>query len=131
MNLDFIGSFFAQYLDFDYCKEDSIVEEFYRMYDSFGWEKVDEEKKAAQSGFKTAMVLTFNALYGTNINDIEAWHKLCVALDITPLPNGLKACRSVSYYLVNLSKTKVDHRSGRKAVQKVHVNPVDLVDIRG
>jgi hypothetical protein len=109
VNLDFIESFFAQYPAFDYCKEYPIVEEFYRMCDSFGWEKDDEEKKAAQFGFKTAMVLAFNALYGTDVNDIGAWHKLCVALDITPLPSGLKDCRNVSCHLVNSNETKVDH----------------------
>lgn len=103
VNLNFIESFFAQYPAFDYCKEDPIVEEFCQMCDYFGWDREGGEKKAAQFVFKTAMILTFNALYGTDINDIRAWHKLCVALDIVPLPNGLKACRNVSCLLVDSS----------------------------
>jgi hypothetical protein len=52
------------------------VQEFYRMCDFFEWEKDDEEKKSAHEEFKTAMVLTFNALYGTDVNNIESWHIL-------------------------------------------------------
>ncbi|KAF2799198.1 hypothetical protein K505DRAFT_346036 [Melanomma pulvis-pyrius CBS 109.77] len=102
---------FRKYPEFNYCKGEPIVQEFYRMCDYFEWEKEDIEKKTAHEDFKTAMVLTFNSLYGTDVDDIDSWHKLCVALDIDPLPEGLKECQ--------------------RAVQKVHVNIVDLVDTRG
>ncbi|KAH7377615.1 hypothetical protein BKA66DRAFT_422029 [Pyrenochaeta sp. MPI-SDFR-AT-0127] len=103
--------FMFQYPDFNYRNGMPIVQEFYRMCDFFNWERSDERKRAAHDDFKTAMVHTFNTLYGTDADDIDAWHKLCVALDISPLPVNLQECR--------------------KAVQKVHVNLVDLVDSRG
>jgi hypothetical protein len=78
------------------AKRNPIVQEFYRMCDFFEWERDDYEKKTAHEEFKTAIVLTFNALYGTDVEDIDSWHKLCVALDINPLPKRLKNCRRVS-----------------------------------
>ena len=95
MDLGPVESFFAQYPDFDYCKERPIVQEFYRMCDFFEWEGDDNEKKVAHEDFKTAMVLTFNTLYGTDVDDIDSWHKLCVALNISPLPKGLRECQRV------------------------------------
>ncbi|MCJ1377447.1 hypothetical protein MMC17_000542 [Xylographa soralifera] len=105
-----LDAFFADYPSFRYNRKAPLVQEFYRMCDQFGWDSDDEEKKEASFAFKTAMVHQFNTLYGTDVNDIESWRKLCLALDITP-PEGLQACR--------------------KAVRKLHVNIVDLVDTQG
>ena len=67
------------------------------MCDFFGWEKDDEEKGIAREDFKNAMVHQFNSLYGTDVNDIESWQKLCLALDIVPLPQGIEQCRKVRH----------------------------------
>lgn len=93
---DNIDAFFANYSDFQYQRSAPIVEEFYRMCDFFGWEKDDEERKTAHEDFKVAMVHDFNNLYGTDVNDIESWQKLCLALNITPLPQDIAGCRKVS-----------------------------------
>jgi hypothetical protein len=34
-------------------------------------------------------------LYGTDVADIENWHKLCVALYIEPLPDTIPHCKKV------------------------------------
>ena len=65
------------------------------MCDFFGWDTHDDERELAHKEFKNAMVHQFNSLYGTNVNDIESWQKLCLALDIVPLPQGIKQCRKV------------------------------------
>ena len=41
----------------------------------------------------------FNTLYGTDVNDIDSWHKLRLALDISA-PQGLQACREVRFRAV-------------------------------
>ena len=41
----------------------------------------------------------FNSLYGTDVNDVESWRKLCLALNLDPLPDGLDAMRKVSRLL--------------------------------
>jgi len=71
-------------------------------------EKKDSpEKKAAREAFHFAMKREFDALYGSDEDDINNWHKLCYVLRIDPLPDTLRECRS--------------------AVLTKHVNLVDLV----
>jgi hypothetical protein len=62
----------------------------------FGWNKGDDAKDDALREFKTAMVFKFNNIYGTDTEDIECWHRLCVAVDINPLPTTIVDCKKVS-----------------------------------
>lgn len=75
------------------------MKEFYRMCDSFGWQPDDEEKARARQGFKDAMVQQFNSIYGSDASDISSWYKLCQVLRISPIPEGLEACRKVHFHL--------------------------------
>ena len=65
------------------------------MCNFFGWATYNKERKLVHGEFKNAMVHQFNSLYGKDVNDIESWQKLCLALDIVPLPQGIKQCRKV------------------------------------
>jgi len=71
------------------------MEEFYRMCNHFGWHKDDEERKAAHRAFKAFTVLRFNDLYGTDISELENWHKLLLAVNIGPLPRPVEECKKV------------------------------------
>ncbi|EAT76795.1 hypothetical protein SNOG_15957 [Parastagonospora nodorum SN15] len=97
-----------RYLEFDYNYENGVAEEFYRMCDFFNWERDDGEREEARRAFKDAMVVQFNALYGTDITKIENWHRLCVAVCIEPLPTTIAECK--------------------EEIKNIHVNLVDLVD---
>jgi len=66
------------------------------MCDFFDWDRNDPERAEAHDGFKTALVQQFNSLYGTEVDDIESWRGLSLALDIVPLPNNLKEAKEVS-----------------------------------
>ncbi|KAJ7111732.1 hypothetical protein C8R44DRAFT_252444 [Mycena epipterygia] len=68
----------------------------------------DPQRTAAYAKFRKAMVLTFNDIYGTDVNDLGNWQSLCRLLELDPIPQTLWACRT--------------------AVGSVHVNLVDLVD---
>ncbi|OAP63864.1 hypothetical protein AYL99_03091 [Fonsecaea erecta] len=105
---DHIGDFFAEYPEFDYDQSAEIWREFYRMCDGFGWRGRNDEKEEAKERFKSAMVLQFNDLYGTDRDDLNAWQGLCRILNIFPPPTELDECR--------------------KRVRRTHVNLVDLVD---
>jgi hypothetical protein len=94
-DLDAISKFFSQYPSFVYKEERGVAEEFYRMCDFFDWDRDDEERKEARQAFKDAMVIRFNGLYGTDINNLENWHKLCVAVCIEPLPATISECKEV------------------------------------
>lgn len=94
-DLDAISNFFAQYPSFAYDEEKGVAEEFYRMCDFFDWDRDDKERREAREEFKDALVMRFNSLYGTDVSDIENWHKLCVAVCIEPLPTTISECKKV------------------------------------
>ncbi|KAF1995590.1 hypothetical protein P154DRAFT_499924 [Amniculicola lignicola CBS 123094] len=107
-DLDAISSFFSQYPGFAYNPQRGVAEEFYRMCNFFAWDRDDSERREARQAFKDAMVIQFNSLYGTDISNIENWHKLCIAVNIEPLPTTIAECK--------------------QEIEKIHVNLVDLVD---
>jgi hypothetical protein len=75
-----------------------VAEEFYRMCDFFHSDRDDVEREEALQAFKDAMVIRFNSLYGTDVADIEKWHKLCIAVCIEPLPATIPECKEVCDY---------------------------------
>lgn len=93
---DAISSFFTKYPNFPYNPKRGVAEEYYRMCDFFAWDKDDVEREEARREFKDAMVIQFNSLYGTDVANIENWHKLCIALYIEPLPETIHDCKEVS-----------------------------------
>lgn len=89
--------FFAQYPSFDYGREASSSQEFYRMCDTFNWDREDLERQDAHEEFKTALVKQFSQIYGTEVEDIQAWRGLCLALEILPLPGDVREAKEVRY----------------------------------
>lgn len=65
------------------------------MCDFFDWDRDDEERDEARQAFKDAMVIRFNSLYGTDVNDLEIWHNFCIAVCIEPLPATIPECKQV------------------------------------
>ncbi|KAI9780694.1 MAG: hypothetical protein M1816_002772 [Peltula sp. TS41687] len=115
---DPLDTFFAQYPAFNYQPNASSTEEFYRMCDLFGWDREDFERVAAHDDFKTALVRQFNCLYGTEVDDIQSWRGLCLALQIYPLPDKIVEAKKVFkgkfVNLVDLVDTK---RTGNSITQ--------------
>jgi hypothetical protein len=91
-----MDEFFDRYPDFDYDPSEPAMTEFYRMCAYFGWNRGNSERETARDLHRDAMVLQFNHIYGTDVNDIASWWKLCEDLEIDPLPQGLDECRAVS-----------------------------------
>jgi len=106
---DHLDDFFSQYPEFSYQRNEPSSQEFYKLCGFFEWDRDDPEQKQAHEDFKTALVHQFNSIYGTNVNDMESWRKLCLALEISPLPN--------------------DVVEARKTVKGLFVNLVDLTDM--
>jgi len=96
---DHLDTFFAQYPSFDYRRTSSSSQEYYRMCKFFGWDRDDLEREEAHDSFKTAMVQQFNSLYGTEVEDIESWRGLSLALNIFPLPDDVGKAKKVSPHL--------------------------------
>ncbi|EUC59455.1 hypothetical protein RSOL_313920, partial [Rhizoctonia solani AG-3 Rhs1AP] len=58
--------------------------------------------------FRDALTLQFNALYGTEEDNLSSWQNLCSVLNLADVPGELEACRNL--------------------VASMHVNIVDLID---
>lgn len=93
-----INAFFAHYPTFQYNTTTPVTREFRRMCTFFHWGGNSTQRKDARESLGTAMVLQFNAFYGTDIHDINSWQNLCQVLEIDPIPDSITACRKVRYY---------------------------------
>lgn len=94
----YFENFFADY-EFDYDPSQPIMGEFYRMSKSYKWEKDSKEVTEARDRVRNAIAETFNDTYGKDVNDLSAWHNLCRAVRIDPLPEDIQSCREVSRWL--------------------------------
>jgi hypothetical protein len=65
------------------------------MCDHFGWARDDDDREDAFQSFRIALTKEFNKKYGTDLNNLAAWQKLCVRLGIDPVPAKIKQCREV------------------------------------
>jgi hypothetical protein len=99
-----LEEFFANYAPrFQYDATVSAPWEFYRLCDEFGWRRTDLERERAHKKFKDAIVKQFNAVYGTDVNNLGNWQSLCHIVRIAPVPDDLHACREAVYYsFINL-----------------------------
>ena len=92
-----LNIFFSRFSEFKYQSASSPMGEFIRLCKEYGWEKKFED---ARRKFNLAMKKEFDALYGSDEEDINNWYKLCHVLRIDPAPNTLKECRKVSAQLL-------------------------------
>ena len=70
--------------------------EFSRLCRSSRWDPNSQDKKDARKDLKDAVTMEFNSIYGTDVSDLGSWQNLCQVLGITPIPDRLKGCRTVS-----------------------------------
>ncbi|KAF7424605.1 hypothetical protein PC9H_009913 [Pleurotus ostreatus] len=107
------SAFFANYAGFDYNPENSAIPEFYRLCRFMGWGGYNPDREEAREAFKDALVKEFNDIYGTDENDINSWHKICVVVGLDPLPDTLEEARDkVLTRYINLIDL-VDNPAGR------------------
>ncbi len=94
--MDHLDIFFAQYFAFSYRQNFFFTQKFYRMCDFFDWNRDDSEREEAHDSFKTALMLQFNSLYEIEVDDLQSWRGLSLALEIFPLPEDLKKAKKVN-----------------------------------
>lgn len=98
-----LETFFAGFaaVGFTYHPTASAQKNFARLCKASGWVGNSSARTHARQGFKDALVQQFNFLYGVNGNDLAAWHHLCDAIDIQPVPDTVEECRKVGYLTLN------------------------------
>jgi hypothetical protein len=66
------------------------------MCELFHWQRKAPEMVRARDELKDALTLQFNAIYGTNENNLTDWQNLCQVLELSKIPDDLFRCRQVS-----------------------------------
>ena len=121
-----LDEFFLSYPLFDYDPSLPPAEELQRLRRSYGWKAGDADNEEAWERYRKALVLEFNAWYGTDSNNLASWHSLCKAVRILPLPDSCKSCRKVC----GLGALNTSTLIRLQAVRGRHVNMVDLISYR-
>jgi hypothetical protein len=92
-----IDGFFSQHRDFRYDANENTAAQ---------WNRMKEENKDfwrghvlrnVQESYYNAMARAFNDAYGTDVDDLWAWQKLCEAVQCDWIPNTVWQCKEVSY----------------------------------
>ena len=77
-----IDRFFACYPNLEYDSSKSTASELRRLQRTFGWRRGDIESEIAWSAYRQALVKEFNALFGTDPEDLLAWQTLCMFIGV-------------------------------------------------
>ncbi|KAK0445106.1 hypothetical protein EV421DRAFT_1708659, partial [Armillaria borealis] len=101
-----IEAFFARYPEYPYDQSRETMSQFWEMSSQFGWGK--RVNREALGGLRDAIAQQFNDIYGADVNDLQAWQRLCGLVGDGNIPDNIGACRAV--------------------IRRVHVNICDLVD---
>ncbi|KAI5780417.1 hypothetical protein EDC01DRAFT_668051 [Geopyxis carbonaria] len=115
-NPDEIDAFFAKYPQFtDYDMNSPWRNEWHKLRKIMNWPLQKRDRKLknkpvnlAYKQLRIAAVGTFQSMFGEEVDDDEAWRKLCEAICIKPVPD--------------------DIADQIRAVMRLHINIVDLID---
>lgn len=84
--------------------------EFQRLRKKQGWKRGDEAGDVAWQNFRSALVLEFNARFGTQASDLLAWQTLCAIV-------GIKEASKMSRW-----------EACEKLLKSRHFNLIDVID---
>ncbi|KIK64219.1 hypothetical protein GYMLUDRAFT_71635 [Collybiopsis luxurians FD-317 M1] len=103
-----IETFFSQYSEYDYDSTRETMDQFWELCDLLAWDREDPERLEALNGVRDGIAQQFNAFYGNDENNLNAWHNLYRALGEKDVPGSTEKCK--------------------KDIRGFHVNICDLVD---
>lgn len=90
-----IDVFFSQFPCFGYNTTAPVWDEFEFLCQFNEWDDDDYKKRQAKRQFKDALIREFGTLYGTDVDELWSWQKLCEALQISSVSDDVKVCRQV------------------------------------
>ncbi|KAF2181268.1 hypothetical protein K469DRAFT_261537 [Zopfia rhizophila CBS 207.26] len=114
-----LETFFSSYTDFAFNPEAPSGLEFQRLRKEQGWKRGDAVGEAAWQDFRSALVLEFNARFGTEAKDLLAWQTLCAVVGIEEVDKiaDCEACEKLlKGRLFNLVDVIDAHRRGKGEV---------------
>jgi hypothetical protein len=90
---DPITIFFSGYPAFTQNPSHSFHENFRRLCQFMSWNR--EEYNEQRKYFRIAVVQSFNATFGNDVNDLQAWGKLCEFIGAKEIPADLEERKKV------------------------------------
>ncbi|KAL4779037.1 hypothetical protein BJX76DRAFT_365640 [Aspergillus varians] len=102
-----LDKFFQSYPDFPYDPSLPPTDSYSSLQRLYGWRKNTDDSSRAWARFQVALDQEFSLWFGSE-DDLAAWHALCRAVRIEPLPRTCQECE--------------------KAVRGIYVNIVDLIE---
>jgi hypothetical protein len=109
-----LDRFFLSYPSFEYDRSLSPAESFARLQRHQRWRRGSSEGKTAWGEYQRALKEEFQLWYGAE-NDLGAWHALCRAIGINPLPATCEGCE----------KVRVTEHTRAKIITVKHSRPSD------
>lgn len=114
-----LDNFFRSYPSFNYNASKPPATSFKSLEDYLTklrkWRKKSPERQRLWEQYQDALTEEFNLLFGVK-NDLDAWHALCRAVRINPLPTTCKECRSVRILKLFYPITKKKSKQSAKAL---------------
>lgn len=98
--LEHLDAFFSEYPQFRRDPTESVATQLnqLRRQESW-WGHRHSLWDNALSKYQEALVLQFNASYGTDENDLATWHRLLARLPVEHMPKTVHECKLVCIYL--------------------------------
>ena len=93
-----LDKFFRSFPGFRYNPKLPPSESYAQLREFRGWGKEDPDEKKAWKRYQSALEAEVKMWFGAE-DDLEAWHSLCRAIGIGPLPATCKQAVKVSTYL--------------------------------
>jgi hypothetical protein len=93
-----LQTFFSSFSDFDFDQDAPSGIQFQLLRKKQGWKRGDAVGEVAWQDFRSALVLEFNARFGTQANDLLAWQTLCriVGIEEADVMDNWEACEKAS-----------------------------------
>ncbi|KAJ5184207.1 hypothetical protein N7492_001823 [Penicillium capsulatum] len=105
-------SYFARFPAFQIAATTPAIAEFNRLANQMNWREGSKRYKRERSKFFES---EFGIQFGTDASNLANWQALCLELEIKSPIQSISQCRKLNIF---------------KALAKVHVNLVDIVDSR-
>jgi hypothetical protein len=95
-----LTDFFCLYPKFEYDPSRPTSKQFRQLGKMYKEDrdggKIDPHKM--YEGYNRALGLAFAHYYGSDVDDLGTWQRLCRAVEISPVPDSLEECKFVSRF---------------------------------
>ncbi|KAI9036176.1 C2H2-type zinc finger protein [Aspergillus affinis] len=102
-----LNRFFQSFPQFEFDPNLPAAVSYARLQQFYGWKRGSVDSEEAWTKYQDALREEFSLWFGSE-NDLAAWHSLCRAVNLHPLPKTCSQCKT--------------------AIRKLYINIVDLID---